>query len=270
MADENTSSKKDKKIIVERWGPQNVGYDSFKKIVNSLHVLRADTKKVMLSSISSTAGFQPKTISSAMQFLDSIRIIEGDKNLGYSVTIEGQKFVKSIVQKDVPALKGETRRIIDSSFLQKLKNYITVNKEELSLEKLYRYVASEARYGEGNGPFKLHQPHFTGIRTLLQIFKDAEYLEANFSLDAPHGPKQGSSKKPQQDNKKQKGQQNEKIRKEVKGTSQVTNESRHTLQSDNFILSYNKEMDDDTFEHMKNQIESELSFRAKKRKVKSE
>jgi len=255
---EKQDSKKQENESNERWGPQNVGYDSYKKIINSLHVLRADTKKVNISSLSSAAGFLPKSILSAMLFLNSLGVVEGNKD-GYRVTESGQVYVKAIVQNDTNSLKQESQKIIDKTFLQKLKNYITVNKEDLSLEKIYRFAASEARYGEGKGPFNLHQPHFTGIRTLLQIFKNAEYLPPDFSLDAQHGPKP-STKKSEWSKKKKSG-----------GGKTNTNptfnsdNSRYMIQTDHFVLTYDKEMDDDTFEHMKSQIESELQFRTKKR-----
>jgi len=179
MDDNDKSSIEKKSEIKERWGPTNVGYDSFKKILSTLHILHADTKRISLDSIASSSGFKKTSVSSTIFFRESIGVV-GTNDEGISMTPRGQAYIRAVVEDDSEKIKTETKKIVDNTFLNKLKNFVTINKSDLTLEKLYKHVQSEARFGPGAGPFGLHQPHATAVKTLLQIMKDSGYLPHDF------------------------------------------------------------------------------------------
>lgn len=244
----------------ERWGPTNVGYDSYKKIINTLHVLKADTITISMDSVASSSGFRRNSIGNTMNFLESIGVVKIDQS-EVSLTPRGQTYVRAMAEEDPTKIKEETKKIIDTTYLNKLKNFIMINKSDLTLEKLYKHVQTEARFGAGTGPFGLHQPHATSVKTLLQITKDSGYLPEDFIIDIQGKHPQGV--------KKQKGSTSKKKPiTPVKETSQqpMFDESRHILQTDYFVLTYDKNMNNDTFDNMKSMINTELFFRSKQLK----
>lgn len=166
----------------EKWVPFNTGYRGYKKILQTLYRLKADSKKISAADVGSTSGLGNKSSSYTLLFLRSLKVLEGDAKNGYQFTPEGLEYTKAILENNNEEIKKTCLKLIDSSHLKKFRTYLEINQKEITEEKFFNKVKTEARMPEGQRKFGLDQPYITGIKTLLQIFQTAGLIPDNILL----------------------------------------------------------------------------------------
>lgn len=190
----------------EKWRiPVNIGYDTLKVILNSLYQKNADKNHVSSEDISKVTGLQRTAVTMNLSFLESIDVIKGDSKSGFMFTNAGSELAKSLSMDNRDLIKRNWQEVIQNSHLNDLMHYIENYKDNLSTDKLFKYIKTQARAPDGPSSGGMAQPYATGSRTLLLIFGDADLLPEQIISELQEKkksskPKQMSRQKPKQTN----------------------------------------------------------------------
>jgi len=236
--------------------PSHLSYESYQKLVGALYQKKADVEKVSTVEFAKAAGVIPKNAYGVVRFLLSLNIITGDKSSGYNLTPDGLIYAKAVYGSDNESIKKIFPQIIEKTHINSLVDYIAVNKNSLTLDGLHNFIKQEGRFPEGNGPTGMSAPYATGSKTLLQIFKSAELLSAELELETkPSGGRKLGDKTKITSRRKHRDDSPRKTH---------DKESWFNYQTENFTMSMNKNIDEDSFEFIESQINSTLQFWKKK------
>ena len=162
-----------------------MGYDGYKKILNSLYRNDGAEKKISVSVITSGSGFTKTWVSSTLAFAKSLKILEGNTKDGYQFTSQGLEYTKSLLKDDKQNIKKIINEVIKNSHLKNFMVYLENNKGSLDLEKLFKHIKTEAVFPEGKQKFELAQPYITGTYTLLKILNSADLIPDDILEQAP-------------------------------------------------------------------------------------
>jgi len=241
--------------------PSNISFESFKKVVGAFYQKDAESKEVTTQIIANAVGMSTKSISGSIRFLLAIKILEGDFTKGYKLTTKGTEYAKAVYTEDKDRVKNSCSEIINNCYLKTLVDYISVNKADLSVDGLYKFIRAEGKFPEGTGPAGMIGPYATGARTLLQIFNTAKIFPESFDLSSITEIHSGN-KSVREVNKKSKSDTK---RKSTTSTKKKTNSDAHSdemvnVNFDDFSISMRKGIDQATFNFIKTQVKSTLEF----------
>jgi len=241
--------------------PSNIGFEPFKKVVGAFYQKDAESKEVTSKTIANAVGMTIKSIWGPIRFLLAIKILEEDKTKGYKLTTKGAEYAKAVYKEDKDGVKNSCSEIINNSYLKTLVDYISVNKADLSVEGLYKFIRAEGKFPAGPGSAGMTAPYATGARTLLHIFNTAKIFPEGFDLSSITEIHSGN-KDVRKKNKKSKSDTK---KKSATGTKKKTNSDVHSdemvnVNFDDFSISMRKGIDQATFNFIKTQIKSTLEF----------
>jgi len=243
----------------EKWRtPFNISYPTYKKIICGLFQKKADQEPVGYQDLADTVGVKKETISSNLSFLKAIGATGGDGRNGFSLTEKGAKYAKAVFEDSDPnIIKQTSEELIENSHLKDLSDFIKINENDLTEEKLYKFIKGKGRYPDGPGTTGMSAPNAAGSTTLLNIFYNAGLL--------PESIMDSILQK-----KKYVGKTKEKRIPKKNFISEAQHEEPPTLDSSfqkletaNLRLYLKNDMDKEAFEHTRNLINIQLDFAEK-------
>lgn len=238
--------------------PYGITFDKLSKIITLILTKKGDTTKLDLKSFVPLTGISENFVSSNLSFLNDIKVIEGD-NQGFKLTQKGIDFANALSMDDKEKIKTVSLELILESHLNDLKVLIENQGEEITKEKLYKFMKTKAKI-KGESLSDMPTNSSTGINTILSWFAKIGLLTnelANSKISGTPGKKrpQGTKSKPQS------------TRGETKGRISKDGSGSFVLNTDHVSLSISKNIELDDLEFVKKQVE--LLFEHAKTKINS-
>lgn len=248
--------------ISSKWSmPYNLGYDKLKKILRALYQKKANENMVSSKDISKIVDLNQGTIGSNLIFLTHIGVLEGSGQVGYKLTSNGNEYVKAISENNSENIKKYLGPIIENSHLKKLKEYVEFNIKSLTINGLNNCVQREGQFPLQKDSENMQAPYSTGAKALYEIFKTAGIIPNDFQIITTT-----QTNKPKTQHK-QKKKGHKESRSVTSAEDTIESSSEYTvLKTSEFSLSIRKDLDNETFDHIKSQINSEIEFRRKQTK----
>lgn len=223
--------------------PYGVGYSKLIKLMRLILQKNGDKQLLSIDSIISSSIMPSNFVPSNLAFLKSIKIIEMTDTKSCRLTDTGTKFIRALSLDNKKDVEEYGKSLIKNSYLKDIQDLIETEGKELTVEKLYRLIKTNANISDGDRSGNMPTSSSTGVNALLQFLEKCKVLP----LGILQPPKSSILKNTPKTTKKF-TKKHQTIPTNT-NTQPITNSDEfYTLKSDTFNISIRKSLNLDDFE----------------------
>jgi len=161
-----------------RWKiPYGITFDKLSKIIQLILRKNGDEMTLTIDSILPAADLAKNFLSSNLNFLKAVNIIEGDYS-GFKLTPLGADFAKSLSLDNKDDIKKYSLDIFAQSYLNDLKITIENEGDSLTKDKLLKIIKTNAKIS-GNSIAEMPKTSKAGANALLSWLNEIELISGD-------------------------------------------------------------------------------------------